>query len=193
MLYVVLSCSVVSDSVTPWTAAFQAPLTMEDSPGENTRVACHALLQGIFPTQESNPGLPHWEVESLPTESPGNPPLISCCTLPWFRWLLPCLALSQTETPHWPFICFLSMTGSFFLTFALRSLHYLFYLYWFSPWNFSLVLSYIRSQFRYYLLRESFTKLSYQKYPLVNTYLIIFHNLTILHHVCSSFQYQKLS
>ena len=27
------------------------------SPGKNTRVCCHALFQGIFPTQESNPGL----------------------------------------------------------------------------------------------------------------------------------------
>ena len=31
----------------------------EDSPGKNTRVGCHALLQGIFPTQGLNPGLPH--------------------------------------------------------------------------------------------------------------------------------------
>ena len=30
-----------------------------DSPGKNTGVGCHALLQGIFPTQESNPGLPY--------------------------------------------------------------------------------------------------------------------------------------
>ena len=30
-----------------------------DSPGKNTRVGCHALLQGIFPSQGSNPGLPH--------------------------------------------------------------------------------------------------------------------------------------
>ena len=28
-----------------------------DSLGKNTRVGCHALLQGIFPTQGSNPGL----------------------------------------------------------------------------------------------------------------------------------------
>ena len=28
-----------------------------DSPGKNSGVGCHALLQGIFPTQESNPGL----------------------------------------------------------------------------------------------------------------------------------------
>ena len=31
----------------------------EDSPGKNTTVGCHALLQGIFPTQGWNPGLQH--------------------------------------------------------------------------------------------------------------------------------------
>jgi len=30
-----------------------------DSPGKNTGVDCHTVLQGIFPTQGSNPGLPH--------------------------------------------------------------------------------------------------------------------------------------
>ena len=30
-----------------------------DSPGKNTGVICHALLQGIFLTQGSNLGLPH--------------------------------------------------------------------------------------------------------------------------------------
>ena len=30
-----------------------------DSPGKNTGVGYHALLQGIFPTQGLNPGLPH--------------------------------------------------------------------------------------------------------------------------------------
>ena len=30
-----------------------------DSPGKNTGVGCHALLQGIFPTQELNEGLLH--------------------------------------------------------------------------------------------------------------------------------------
>ena len=38
---------------TPWTIARQAPLSM-GSPGKNTGVGCHALLQGNFPTQESN-------------------------------------------------------------------------------------------------------------------------------------------
>ena len=41
------------------------------SPGKNTGVGCRALLQGIFPTQGSNPGLP--QVDSLPSEPSGKP------------------------------------------------------------------------------------------------------------------------
>ena len=45
---------------TPWSAAHQAPLSVHgDSPGKNTGVGCHTLLQGIFPIQGLNPGLPH--------------------------------------------------------------------------------------------------------------------------------------
>ena len=32
-----------------------------------------SLLQGIFPTQGLNPGLPKLQVDSLPVESPGKP------------------------------------------------------------------------------------------------------------------------
>ena len=45
------------------------------SPGQNTGVGCHALLQGIFPTQGSNPGLLrllHWQPGSLPLAPPGK-------------------------------------------------------------------------------------------------------------------------
>ena len=38
---------------TPRTVSRQAPLPW-DSPGKNSGVACHVLLQGIFPTQGSN-------------------------------------------------------------------------------------------------------------------------------------------
>ena len=44
-----------------------------DYPGKNTGVSCHALLQGIFPTQGSNPGLPHCRPNSLPSELQGKP------------------------------------------------------------------------------------------------------------------------
>ena len=54
-----LSCSVVSDSETPWTIAHQAPLFMGILQARTLRVGCHALLLGIFPTQGSNPVLPH--------------------------------------------------------------------------------------------------------------------------------------
>ena len=67
------SHSVVSDSLqshglySPW-----------NSPGQNTGVGSHSLLQGIFPTQGSNPGLPvqgsnlgplnfsHWTIREVP-------------------------------------------------------------------------------------------------------------------------------
>ena len=35
---------------------------------KNTRVGCHSLLQGIFLTQGSNPGLLHQQADSLPSE-----------------------------------------------------------------------------------------------------------------------------
>ena len=37
-----------------WTVARQAPLSCLDFPGKNIGVGCHALLQGMFPAQESN-------------------------------------------------------------------------------------------------------------------------------------------
>ena len=42
---------------------------------KNTGVDCHALLQGIFPTQGSNPcllHLLHWQSGSLPLMQPGK-------------------------------------------------------------------------------------------------------------------------
>ena len=47
-----------------------------DSLGKNTGVGCRALLQGIFPTQGSNPRLLcflHQQVGSLPLVPPGQP------------------------------------------------------------------------------------------------------------------------
>ena len=60
------SCSVVSDSLQP-----QGLYSPWNSPGQNTGVGNFSLLQGIFPTQGLNPGLP--QVESLPAEPQGNP------------------------------------------------------------------------------------------------------------------------
>ena len=49
-------------SILAWTISwtvFQVSLSM-DFPGKNTGVGCQFLLWGIFPTQESNPGLLHY-------------------------------------------------------------------------------------------------------------------------------------
>ena len=43
---------------TPWTVAHQDSPSMNFL-GKSTGVGCHFLLQGIFPTQGLNPGLPH--------------------------------------------------------------------------------------------------------------------------------------
>ena len=48
------SCSVVSDSLRPY--GLHSPW---NSLGQDTGVGSLSLLQGIFPTQGSNPGLPH--------------------------------------------------------------------------------------------------------------------------------------
>ena len=55
--------------------ARQVPL-LWDPPGKNTGVSCHALLQGIFPTQGSNSHLLcflHWQEDSLPLSHLGSP------------------------------------------------------------------------------------------------------------------------
>ena len=49
-----------------------------NSPGKITGMDCHALLQGIFPTQGSNPGFPHCrfptlQADSFLSEPPGKP------------------------------------------------------------------------------------------------------------------------
>ena len=51
-------------------------LRPQDSPGRNTGVGCHALLQGILETQGSNPRLLyllHWQADSLPPAPCGKP------------------------------------------------------------------------------------------------------------------------
>ena len=57
-MYVCYSLSHVGLFVTPRTVVRQA-LCAWYSPGKNTGVGCHSLLQGIFSTQGSNLSLPH--------------------------------------------------------------------------------------------------------------------------------------
>ena len=49
------SCPILCD---PMDCSLPGSSVHVDSPGKNTGVGCHSLLQGLFPTQGSNPGLP---------------------------------------------------------------------------------------------------------------------------------------
>ena len=60
-----------------------------DSPGKNSRVACHVLHQGIFPTQGSNPGLLHCRGILYWLSHQGSPRIL--------EWVA---CLSQGDLPH---------------------------------------------------------------------------------------------
>ena len=62
------SHSVVSDSLQS-----HGPYNTWNSPGQNTGVASLSLLQGIFPAQGSNPGLPHCRQILYQLSHKGNP------------------------------------------------------------------------------------------------------------------------
>ena len=82
-----------------WTVALQIFLSMEFYQQESG-VSCHALLQGIFPTQRLNPNflcLLHWHVSFLPLAPPEKPPkpLTSCC--PFYINLV----VQSAKTSYW--------------------------------------------------------------------------------------------
>ena len=62
----------MSNSVRPHRRQPTRLLCPRDSPGKNTRVGCHFLIQGIFLTQELNLCLLHWQVSSLPLSQQGS-------------------------------------------------------------------------------------------------------------------------
>ena len=64
----------------PWTVACQAP-------GKNMGVGSCSLLQGIFPTQGSNPGLSHCRQILLSCKPPGKP------TIVWYGRFDPCIGM----------------------------------------------------------------------------------------------------
>ena len=82
------------------------------SAGKNTGVGCHALLQGIFPTQGSNPGLPHCRWIFLPSEPPEKPKNTGVGSLPLPQGIFPTQELNW-GLPHCGWILYqLSYQGS---------------------------------------------------------------------------------
>ena len=57
---------------THWAVAYEAPPPW-DFPGKSAGMGCHFLLQGIFPTQGSNPGLPYCRQMLYCLSHPGSP------------------------------------------------------------------------------------------------------------------------
>ena len=68
--------SVVPDSFQPMDCYPAGSSLHGNSPGRNTRLGCHVLLPGMFPTQGLNLHLLcllHWQADSLPLAPSGKP------------------------------------------------------------------------------------------------------------------------
>ena len=85
----VLSCSVLSDSLQSRGLQPARLLCPWDSPDKNTGVGCHALLQGIFPTQGLIPGLRHfrWNLNCLSHQ--GSRRILEWVACPFSRGIFP--------------------------------------------------------------------------------------------------------
>ena len=98
-----------------------------DSPGKNTGVGCHSLLQGIFPTQGLNQHLLyllHWQADSLPLLYLGSP----FAQLSWSKFdplIRPPFMIPIDPEIHYPlfpsdlillFFCFLSWQMALFIS-----------------------------------------------------------------------------
>ena len=94
-------CSVLSDSL--WPHGLHSPW---NSPGQNTGVGSLSLLQGIFPTQGSNPGLPHCRQILYQLSHQGSPRILESVAYPF------------SSRSSWPELnC---ITGGFFTNWGIR-------------------------------------------------------------------------
>ena len=71
-----------------------------DSPGKNTGEGCHALLQGIFPPQGSNPGLPHCRQILYHPSHQGSPRILGVGCLSLLQGNFPTQESNQSLL-HW--------------------------------------------------------------------------------------------
>ena len=95
MLYfcVLLVCLAAQLCLTLWPFGLQLTriLCPWDFSGKNTGVACHFLLQGIFPTLGSNPGLLHCRQILYQLSYEGSPNSLRCLI-----WSFTCFCLTST-------------------------------------------------------------------------------------------------
>ena len=86
-----VSCLAMSDSLQPH--ILHSPW---NSPGQNTAVGSLSVLQGIFPTQGSNPGLLHCRCILLPAEPQGKPKNTGVGSLTLLQWIFPTQESNQS-------------------------------------------------------------------------------------------------
>ena len=73
--------------IEPESPALQSDSLPTELPGKpiNIGLSCHALLQGIFPTQGSNPGLPHYRQILYSLSHQGSPRILEWVAYPFSR------------------------------------------------------------------------------------------------------------
>ena len=103
----VFSSSVMSNSSQPLELYPARLLCSWNSPGKNTGVGYHALLQGIFPIQGSNPGIPHCRQILYQLSYPGSPILYIVVCI-YVRSHLP-IHIPSSLSPWYPYICSLCL------------------------------------------------------------------------------------
>ena len=108
-------CAVLSHVqlfATPWTVACQAPLSMGSLQARIT--CCHALLQGIFPTQGSNPGLPHCRQILYHLSHQGSTRIL--------EWVAYTISRGSSRLRNWTRL--FCIAGGFFTSWATREAHF---------------------------------------------------------------------
>ena len=81
-----------------------------DPPGKNTGMGCHALLQGIFPTQGLKPGLPHCRQILYHLRHQGSPRILDWVAYPFSR--------GSSRPRNWTRVS--CIAGGFFTSWATR-------------------------------------------------------------------------
>ena len=99
------SCSVMSDSLQP--RGLSSPW---NSPGQNTGVGSLSLLQGIFPIQVLNPGLPHCRQILYQLSHQGSPRILV--------WVAYPISSGSFQPRNWTSVS--CIAGGFFTNWAIR-------------------------------------------------------------------------
>ena len=85
-----------------------------NSPGQNTGVGSCSLLQGIFPTQGSNPGLSHYRGILYQLSHQGSPRIL--------EWVVYAFSSESSQLRNWTRVS--CIAGGFFTSWATREANY---------------------------------------------------------------------